>query len=76
MRNLLTEAREWIVEKHEWELQKKEIEMKTVKFEIQDLLGEPLKGEPTLVNEERINRLQKAVLLIAERIDIMYSNQE
>ena len=49
-------------------------EMKTLKFEIQTLLAEPLTGEPTLVYEERIKRLQEAVLLLAERIDIHREN--
>ena len=48
--------------------------MKTLKFEIQDLLAEPLTGEPMLVMEERIKRLQQAVLMLAERFDIHREN--
>ena len=46
--------------------------MKTVKFEIQTIFSEPLTGNPELVTEERIKRLQEAVLKVAEYIDIQY----
>ena len=46
--------------------------MKTIKFEIQTILSEPLTGNPELVSEERIKRLQESVILLAERLDVMY----
>jgi len=49
--------------------------MKTVKFEIQELFSEPLTGNPELVTEERIKRLQQSVLRIAELMDIQYQNK-
>jgi len=46
--------------------------MKTTKFEIQTILSEPLTGNPELVREERIKRLQESVILLAEHLDAMY----
>ena len=50
--------------------------MKTLKFEIQTILSEPLTGNPELVQEERIKRLQEAVLKLAEHIDIQYESKK
>jgi len=50
--------------------------MKTLKFEIQTILSEPLTGNPELVQEERIKRLQEAVLKLAEHIDWANKNFE
>ena len=42
---------------------------------MQELFSEPLIGNPELVTEERIKRLQQAVLRIAELMDIQYQNK-
>jgi len=42
------------------------------KIQIQELLGEPLIGLPELVNQTKIERLQEAVLALADRIDHLY----
>ena len=49
-------------------------EMKTLKFEIQTLLAETFTGHPSREDEDDIRKVKEAVLLIAERIDIIHSN--
>ena len=50
--------------------------MKTLKFEIQTIFEETFTGHPSRKEQNDIHKLKEAVLLLAERIDIIYSDKQ
>ena len=50
--------------------------MKTLKFEIQTIFAETFTGHPSREDEDDIEKLKKVCLILAERFDILYANQE
>ena len=41
----------------------------TLKFEVQDILSERITGHPSRKDQQRIDRLEKLVIMLADRID-------
>jgi len=50
--------------------------MKTLKFEIQEIFTERFTGHPSRTDQDDIRKLKKAVLRIAEIIDIDHQNKQ
>jgi len=46
-----------------------------IKKEIEQLLSEPILGHPSREYETRINRLEQAVLLLAESAEFLWANK-